>query len=158
MSVHDLPQHQTGYHAPRIVGHCVGAHGKTCGKPLASKTHAKALGALPNSGGMRCRSCHRRNARPVETVRKSRSALIAAVMQRPEWMRYAVCNQMGGDTFFPEEHDRGGANAARQVCWEVCHNRPACLSYALANDEPEGIWGGYTPSERRRLVREGLAA
>lgn len=153
-----LVQHQGEYHTPRIVGYCVGSPGKPCGKPLASKTHAKALGALPNSGGMRCRSCHRRNARPVETSRKFRSALAAAVVERPAWMRDAVCNQMGGDVFFPEDGDRAGMRAAQRVCWEVCHHRPACLDYALANDEQAGIWGGYNTAQRRRLVREGLVA
>ena len=33
----------------------------------------------------------------------------------------------------------------------VCAARDACLAYALAADEAEGIWGGSLPAERRGL-------
>jgi WhiB family redox-sensing transcriptional regulator len=32
-----------------------------------------------------------------------------------------------------------------------CPARDACLTYALAAGEREGIWGGMLPDERRRL-------
>ena len=32
--------------------------------------------------------------------------------------------------------------------------RQACLEHALAHREREGIWGGTTERERRRIVRQ----
>lgn len=42
--------------------------------------------------------------------------------------------------------------AARAVC-ETCDLRAHCLATAIANNEPEGIWGGYTTVERREIAR-----
>lgn len=39
-------------------------------------------------------------------------------------------------------------NAAVMAC-EGCPARDACLAYALAADEREGVWGGLLPDERR---------
>jgi WhiB family redox-sensing transcriptional regulator len=33
----------------------------------------------------------------------------------------------------------------------VCPARDACLDYAVAADETEGIWGGMLPAERLQL-------
>jgi WhiB family redox-sensing transcriptional regulator len=30
----------------------------------------------------------------------------------------------------------------------------ACLEYALANRERDGVWGGATERERRRMIRQ----
>lgn len=38
-------------------------------------------------------------------------------------------------------------NIAKRVCND-CVVRPACLAYAILNDEEFGIWGGCTRSER----------
>lgn len=39
---------------------------------------------------------------------------------------------------------------AKAVCF-ACPASSACLAYALDRVEPEGIWGGLTPQERRTL-------
>lgn len=41
---------------------------------------------------------------------------------------------------------------AKQVCHE-CKVRAECLEYALENREKNGIWGGVTERERRRMLR-----
>jgi WhiB family redox-sensing transcriptional regulator len=41
---------------------------------------------------------------------------------------------------------------AKRICSE-CPVREACLDYALRMREPEGIWGGLTADERRKLLR-----
>lgn len=42
---------------------------------------------------------------------------------------------------------------AKQVC-EPCPVKAPCLAFALMNKEPEGVWGGTTLKERKRLIRE----
>lgn len=71
------------------------------------------------------------------------------------WQDQAVCAQIGGDAFFPEEG--GGAAGqvakAKKVC-AGCPVRETCLDWALASglNEP-GVWGGLTEHERRPLRR-----
>ena len=42
---------------------------------------------------------------------------------------------------------------AKKLC-EECPVKAECLTYALEANEPYGIWGGLTPSERGRLRRK----
>ena len=46
-----------------------------------------------------------------------------------------------------------GVERAKEVCG-TCVVRQQCLEFALANRESEGIWGGATEKERRRILRQ----
>jgi WhiB family transcriptional regulator, redox-sensing transcriptional regulator len=48
--------------------------------------------------------------------------------------------------------ERDQIEAARTWC-ATCPVREACLRYALANDEPFGVWGGMTEKRRRQYAR-----
>lgn len=52
--------------------------------------------------------------------------------------------------FYPDEELE--AQTAKSVC-EQCHVRIACLEHALASREKQGVWGGATERERRRMIR-----
>ncbi len=67
-----------------------------------------------------------------------------------EWQDRARCRDHDVDIFFPE--DGGSARAAKRIC-ALCQVRLECLDYALRRAEPEGVWGGLTVEERRRLRR-----
>ncbi|NUR89837.1 MAG: WhiB family transcriptional regulator, partial [Nonomuraea sp.] len=45
---------------------------------------------------------------------------------------------------------------ARRIC-RACPVRHACLEWAVRTGEPDGVWGGATPAERR-LMRAGRTA
>ena len=47
------------------------------------------------------------------------------------------------------DHDRWPE--ARRLC-RRCPVRDECLAHAVAHNEPVGIWGGLTPSERRTVT------
>lgn len=70
------------------------------------------------------------------------------------WHEDAACVGTDPDSFFPEPGPGIGQDnaAAKRVCAR-CPVRTACLAYALEHAEPEGIWGGLTAPERRRLVK-----
>ncbi len=68
----------------------------------------------------------------------------------PEWQERALCAQTDPEAFFPEKG--GSTREAKKIC-TGCEVRSECLSYALANDERFGIWGGLSERERRRLKR-----
>ncbi len=67
-----------------------------------------------------------------------------------EWQDRARCRDYDVGVFFPEKGE--SARAAKRVCMG-CDVREECLEYALRRREGEGVWGGLTTEERRRLAR-----
>lgn len=67
------------------------------------------------------------------------------------WRQHAACRGVDPDIFYPASEE--DAEAAKAICAE-CPVRQACLEYALANRERDGVWGGATERERRRMVRQ----
>ncbi len=67
------------------------------------------------------------------------------------WRNRAACKGIDPDIFFPVSEE--DAEPAKAICAE-CPVREACLEHALAHREREGIWGGFTERERRRIVRQ----
>ncbi|WP_345622891.1 WhiB family transcriptional regulator [Streptomyces ziwulingensis] len=66
------------------------------------------------------------------------------------WQETALCAQTGADFFFPEPGS--SVRDAKRICG-LCPIRPACLEYALSNDERFGVWGGMSEKERLALRR-----
>ncbi len=67
------------------------------------------------------------------------------------WRQRAACRGVDPDVFYPATDEE--AEPAKAIC-AVCPVRSACLEYALVNRERDGVWGGATEKERRRLVRQ----
>jgi WhiB family redox-sensing transcriptional regulator len=67
------------------------------------------------------------------------------------WRQRAACRGVDPDVFYPVSDEE--AEAAKAICAQ-CTVREACLEYALANRERDGVWGGATERERRRLIRQ----
>lgn len=67
------------------------------------------------------------------------------------WRQRAACRGVDPDVFYPASDEE--AEAAKAICAQ-CTVREACLEYALANRERDGVWGGATERERRRLIRQ----
>ncbi|MBO2448639.1 WhiB family transcriptional regulator [Actinomadura barringtoniae] len=70
-----------------------------------------------------------------------------------DWDEAASCRSLDPDLFFPvagETVYMTQIEAIRQVC-AACPAASRCLEWALATGEPDGIWAGTTPGERRRL-------
>lgn len=67
------------------------------------------------------------------------------------WRSKAACNGLDPQIFYPETDE--DAEVAKAVCGG-CPVQGACLEYALARREKEGVWGGCTERERRRIIRQ----
>jgi WhiB family redox-sensing transcriptional regulator len=67
------------------------------------------------------------------------------------WRNRAACRGIDPDIFFPITDE--DAEPAKAIC-NACPVREACLEFALAAREREGVWGGATERERRRIVRQ----
>jgi len=67
------------------------------------------------------------------------------------WQKVAACRGLSTEIFYPAPEE--DADQAKAVC-AICPVRETCLEYALAYREREGIWGGCTERERRRILRQ----
>jgi WhiB family redox-sensing transcriptional regulator len=68
-----------------------------------------------------------------------------------EWREAGKCRHLPADIFFPQDGVR--VEVARQICAD-CPVKEPCLEYALANRISEGVWGGSSERQRRRLARQ----
>ena len=77
------------------------------------------------------------------------------------WQLKAACRGPHAAVFFPPEgveakHQRAARELeAKSIC-ASCSVRQACLDYALAIEEPLGIWGGLNEFERKRISARRL--
>jgi WhiB family transcriptional regulator, redox-sensing transcriptional regulator len=69
------------------------------------------------------------------------------------WRQQAACQGLDPNIFYPASDDEADADPAKAVCAE-CPIRLACLEHALTSREKDGIWGGATERERRRIIRQ----
>lgn len=67
------------------------------------------------------------------------------------WRSRGACNGLDAEIFYPESDEL--ADVAKSVC-EECAVRVACLNHALDHREQQGVWGGATARERRRMLRQ----
>lgn len=75
-----------------------------------------------------------------------------------------ACNGVDPEIFYPRRRDYGPGGLddydpvtsredAKTVCRRCPHRRP-CLRWALETRQGFGIWGGTTPTERARMLKE----
>jgi len=67
------------------------------------------------------------------------------------WRQRGACNGLDPSIFFPETEEQ--ASQAKSIC-EECQVRVSCLEHALARQEKDGVWGGATDRERKRIIRQ----
>ena len=67
------------------------------------------------------------------------------------WRDHAACRGLDPEIFYPVSDEE--ADQAKAVC-AACAVRQACLEHALGSRERDGVWGGATEKERRRIIRQ----
>lgn len=96
----------------------------------------------------------RRSPRLAAKTRTSSTPRPLLAVQ-PDFFRYGVCQGLELATFYGKNSAKPMSPTelkdARDVC-RFCPVRQACLAQALLDDEPFGIWGGFTKPERDRIV------
>jgi len=76
-----------------------------------------------------------------------------------DWQRLGLCRGRDSAQFFHPDGERGASRnrreaTAKQLC-RSCPVRAECAAQALATREPYGVWGGFTETERLRLLAIG---
>jgi len=77
------------------------------------------------------------------------------VPKQEEWRSDAACRGADLDLFFPISDDDAGP--AKAIC-ATCPVRDACLEWAIATHQEDGVFGGLNAAERRRLRRRRRSA
>jgi WhiB family redox-sensing transcriptional regulator len=76
--------------------------------------------------------------------------------RRLDWLSQARCKGQPTGIFFAADNERGMKLRRKEwLAKQICRSCPvlgACRGYALDAQEPYGIWGALTPSERLRLL------
>jgi WhiB family redox-sensing transcriptional regulator len=67
------------------------------------------------------------------------------------WRQHAACRGLDPEVFYPVTDEE--AEVAKTVCI-MCPVRQPCLEHALNSREKDGVWGGATDRERRRIIRQ----
>jgi WhiB family transcriptional regulator, redox-sensing transcriptional regulator len=67
------------------------------------------------------------------------------------WEQQAACRGLDPEIFYPVSEEE--AEAAKAVCGQ-CAVQVSCLEHALGSRERDGVWGGATEKERRRIIRQ----
>jgi len=75
---------------------------------------------------------------------------VLSLLAPPAWQDRALCAEVDPELFFPEPG--GSTGEAKRVCM-ACEVRAECLEFALETGDQFGIYGGLSPTERRRLPR-----
>ncbi len=81
-----------------------------------------------------------------------RTTKLAELESEPAWLESGACRGLDPALFYPDD-DLDEAIEAKQVC-ASCPAQVLCLEYALQAREKQGIWGGFTERERRRIIRQ----
>lgn len=76
------------------------------------------------------------------------ATLLEEILLRPHWHSSAACRGHGNELFFPGRGE--GSEPARAIC-ASCPVRDECLAAGM--NTHQGIWGGTSERERRRLRR-----
>jgi WhiB family redox-sensing transcriptional regulator len=69
----------------------------------------------------------------------------------PVWRQRAACRGVDPDIFYPVDDE--DAEEAKAIC-RGCPVHELCLDWALSHRERDGVWGGATERERRRILRQ----
>jgi len=76
-----------------------------------------------------------------------------------DWQREGLCRGRDSAQFFHPDGERGSARTRRETQAKAlcrsCPVRPECAAQSLAAREPYGVWGGFTETERLRLLAIG---
>ncbi len=67
------------------------------------------------------------------------------------WNDQAACRGLDPEIFYPVSEEE--AERAKAVCGQ-CAVQQSCLEHALGSRERDGVWGGATEKERRRIIRQ----
>jgi len=74
---------------------------------------------------------------------------ITEASESTSWRAHAHCRGADPGLWFNDAYYR----RARLICF-TCPVKDPCLEYAIVHDEVQGMWGGASERERRKMRRQ----
>lgn len=78
------------------------------------------------------------------------------IMESYDWQYEGLCRTVDPDAFFSPEAERGASKSRREEAAKaLCDRCPViteCREHALSVQEPYGVWGGLSESERAEIL------
>ncbi len=78
------------------------------------------------------------------------------LMESYDWQYEGLCRTVDPDAFFSPEAERGAPKSRREEAAKaMCARCPViaeCREHALSVQEPYGVWGGLSESERAAIL------
>ena len=84
------------------------------------------------------------------------AAVLAGLLQRPEWHQRAACRGTGVTSFVLSPRKGTWSEYDRGLC-EDCPVRQDCLEVAMSDPLIQWLWGGTTGAERKAMRRTRVA-
>ncbi len=119
------------------------------GGPVLGKNRPLTPGSGPN-GGVHLLAAPFPDIDSQLSSRETRP--LTTLLSAQPWRSRASCIGLDPTLFYPADDDGAATDAAKTIC-EACDVHQQCLEYALAAREKDGVWGGHTALERRRIIR-----
>lgn len=73
-----------------------------------------------------------------------------------EWKQQGACRGVSPNVFFPEKGKGNDYDTkvkeAKAYCQD-CKVRTQCLNFAITTGQEDGVWGGTSPEERKKIKR-----
>jgi WhiB family redox-sensing transcriptional regulator len=121
---------------------------KTCNNERRMRNHYRSDKETRRQGAARRRAQKRKEA-----------GLDVPVFRMPgEWALEGICRKSAEPDMWFTETAGHALSATQKQAIEACGWCPVraeCLQFALDTDEQFGVWGGMTPSQRRKLKNRG---
>jgi WhiB family redox-sensing transcriptional regulator len=109
------------------------------------------------NAGCHCDDCRAAAARYKRRVRAGLPHMDGRGRTRlpvGDWANDGSCRGVDPDVFHP---GKGGTTAIAKAFCAACPVCAECLEHALVQNEPQGVWGGKSERERRKLRKERAA-
>jgi WhiB family redox-sensing transcriptional regulator len=124
--------------------------GKRVAKPREERSCPMCGGPMTGKHATYCLECLRIKQAEYRSVRNARHRATVIVDSDDDWRDQANCKHKTSMMYpFGEEYQMA---IAKYMC-DNCPVRQECLLFALTNHIDDGVWGGTTENERRRLQR-----
>lgn len=85
---------------------------------------------------------------------------IRDLLRVPDWIEEAACKTYPTDGYFfvPDRSRKKESELPGLAICQTCQVKDECLDFALANRLREGIFGGRTAQQRKRMRRKHLVS
>lgn len=80
-----------------------------------------------------------------ELTWRDKAACLDRPQEQQDWFFAGSVDDEEPERSVMEDHDK-----ARMICYAECPVQVECLAFCIESDSLYGIWGGLTPSQRKR--------